>query len=158
MNNLRQPDERSAKRIKQVGEGEFMVDGKVRVEFGNESTCPHCDCSEWRHHRLPCKHFCIIFSNIPGWDWERLSSLYRESPLLNLDYTTTSVSDNQGAPEDLAYTPHTDLPQEIAEPCQDEMQTLPLPPKQRAKCKVLIHCRTILKEITSATYLKMKTV
>lgn len=133
MNNFGQPDERSAKRVKQVGEVEFMEDGKLRVEFGNDSTYPHCDCSEWRHHRLPCKHFCINFSNIPGWDWEKLSSLYRESPILNLDYTTSSASDNQGAPKDLADTSRTDIPQEIAEPSQQEMQTLPLPPKQSAK-------------------------
>lgn len=110
-----------------------MEDGKLRVEFGNDSTYPHCDCSEWRHHRLPCKHFCIIFSNIPGWDWEKLSSLYRESPILNLDYTTSSASDNQGAPKDLTDTSRTDIPQEIAEPSQQEMQTLPLPTKQSAK-------------------------
>lgn len=65
MNNFGQPDERSAKRVKQVVEVEFMEDGKLRVEFGNDSTYPHCDCSEWRHHRLPCKHFCIIFSTFP---------------------------------------------------------------------------------------------
>ena len=40
MNNLREPDPRSAKRVKQVGKGEFMVDRKVRVHFGDDKRFP----------------------------------------------------------------------------------------------------------------------
>jgi len=52
-----------------------------------------------------------------------------------------------------------DMPEaNIAEEGNDEdtvqQQTLPLPPRKKSKTKTLqIHCRTIMKEITSATYL-----
>ena len=152
MNNLREPDPRSAKRVKQVGEGEFMVDGKIRVQFGDDNRFPHCDCSEWRHSRLPCRHFCLIFSCLPGWSWDKLSSLYRESPLLNLDGITLSSNTTEALSHDGEDMPETNN----AEGDEDtvQQQTLTLPPRKRSKTKMLqVHCRTVMKELTGATYL-----
>lgn len=151
MNNLREPDPRSAKRVKQVGEGEFTVDGKIRVQFGDDKRFPHCDCSEWRHSRQPCRHFCLIFSCLPEWSWDKLSSLYRESPLLNLDDITLSSSTTEALSDDEEDIPEADIAED-----EDTVQqrTLPLPPRKRSKTKMLqIHCRTVMKERTGATYL-----
>lgn len=157
MNNLREPDPRSVKRVKKVAEGTFLVDGKVRVQFGDDNNYPHCDCSDWRHSRLPCKHFCLIFSCIPEWGWEKLSSLYRESPLLNLDEMALNPNAKHALPGEKADTPTDTLESDMAtedEEATVHQQTAPLPPRQRTKSKVLqIHCRTVMKEITNATYL-----
>ena len=158
MGNLRQPDDRSAKRVKQISNGCFQVDGKTSVKFGDDSTYPYCSCSEWRHNRLPCKHFCLIFANIPGWGWEKLSSLYRESPLLNLDYAVMGMSVNDKQPEGDASWSDTCIPDITADDdlqsSEDAGVTLPLPSRRKGKSKTLqIHCRTVLKEVISATYL-----
>lgn len=71
-----------------------MEDGKLCVEFGNDLMYLYCDCFEWRYYCLFCKYFCIIFFNIFGWDWEKLSFLYCESLIFNFDYIILSVSDN----------------------------------------------------------------
>ena len=152
LNNLREPDPRSAKRVKQVGEGEFMVDGKIRVQFGDDKRFPHCDCSEWRHSRLPCRHFCLIFSCLPEWSWDKLSLLYRESPLLNLDDITLSSSSTEPLSDDGEYMTEANIAEDHEDTVQQ--QTLPLPPRKRSKTKMLqIHCRTVMKELTSAIYL-----
>ena len=53
-NTLRESYPQSAKRIKQLSElGIFTVDGKINVQLEEDSTYPHCDCSEWRPSRLP---------------------------------------------------------------------------------------------------------
>ena len=103
MNNLREPYPQSAKKIKQVSElGILTVDEKINVQC-EDSTYPHCDCSEWRPSRLPCKHLCLIFSCIPGWGWEKVTSMYRKSPLLNLDDMALNVTttENQMPTDDM---------------------------------------------------------
>ena len=102
-NNLREPYPQSAKRIKQVSElGILTVDEKINVQC-EDSTYPHCDCSEWRPSRLPCKHLCLIFSCIPGWGWEKVTFMYRKSPLLNLDDMALNVTttENQMPMDDM---------------------------------------------------------
>ena len=109
-NNLREPYAQSVKRIEQVSElGIFTVDRKINVQLEDDSTYPHCDCSEWRSSRLPCKHFCHIFSCIPGWCWEKVTSMYRKSPLLNLDDVALNVTttENQVPTDDMRRHPWT---------------------------------------------------
>lgn len=68
------------------------------------------------------------------------------------DMTTTG---NELPTEDCVDTPEQDIV--TAEECrvkQGQNETLPLPPKKKAKVKVLqIRCRTTMKEIIGATYL-----
>lgn len=137
--NLRQPDDRSAKRVTQISNGCLQVDGKTSVKFGDDSTYPFCTCSEWRHNRLSCKHFCLIFANIPGWGWEKLSSLYRESPLLNLDYAVMGMGVNEKQPEGDASWSDTSITDITADDdlqsSEDAGVTLPLPSRGKGKSK-----------------------
>ena len=82
--------------------GNFYGWREIKVQF-EDSTYPHCNCSEWRPSRLPCKHFCLIFSCIPGWGWEKVTSMYRKSPLLNLDDMALNVTttENQMPTDDM---------------------------------------------------------
>lgn len=106
----------------------------------------HSDCSEWRHCRLPCRHFHLIFSCLPGWNWDKLSPLYHASLLLNLDYITLSSSMTEALYDDREDMLEANIPEDDdADTLQK--QNLPLPPRKRSKTKMLqIHCRTIIRK------------
>nr|XP_047135926.1 uncharacterized protein LOC124813220 [Hydra vulgaris] len=56
------------------------------VNFSNENNMPKCTCNDWLKSAYLCKHFFLIFRKHPhNWSWQPLSSLYRESPFLNID-------------------------------------------------------------------------
>lgn len=62
--------------------------GKFNVSFGDMSTYPFCTCAYWNTYRLPCVHMMAIFATIPGWTYHMLSPLYRNHPVLSIDYST----------------------------------------------------------------------
>ena len=55
------------------------------VCFGDDENMPSCSCPAWSELYYPCKHFFSIFEKFSLWSWEHLSSLYTNSPFLNLD-------------------------------------------------------------------------
>ena len=55
------------------------------VHFGNENEMPKCSSFDWIKSDYLCKHFFAIFEKYPSWPFDTLSSLYRNSPFLNLD-------------------------------------------------------------------------
>ena len=57
------------------------------VSFGDANNLPSCDCIDWQHFRLPCKHLCSVFSSFPEWGWDMLNASYTANPLINLDYS-----------------------------------------------------------------------
>jgi len=57
------------------------------VSFGDVNNLPSCDCVEWQRYKLPCKHFCSVFSSFPDWGWDMLNTNYIANPLINLDYS-----------------------------------------------------------------------
>ena len=82
----------------------------------------------------------------------KVSSLYCESPLLNLDDITLSLSTTETLSDDGEDIPEAKIDEDDEHTVQQ--QTLPLPPRKRLKTKMLkIHCRAIIKELISATYL-----
>ena len=54
------------------------------VCFGDNKDMPSCSCPVWSELCYPCKHFFSIFAKFPLLSWEHLSSLYTNSPFLNI--------------------------------------------------------------------------
>ena len=75
------------------GHGEFTInsyqDGRSethKVRYGDDESMPSCTCEDWLTTFYPCRHFfAIMHYNPDNWSWERLSSMYRFSPILTLD-------------------------------------------------------------------------
>ncbi|KAI8517503.1 hypothetical protein Bbelb_035200 [Branchiostoma belcheri] len=59
----------------------------VNFETSSTNNMPSCTCREWAKHKMPCKHFCAIFTLEEGWTWDKLSPAYRDNPLFSLDDT-----------------------------------------------------------------------
>lgn len=55
------------------------------VQLGNDHSFPKCECFDFEHHYLPCKHFFAIFLMIPGYSWESLPDYFRNSPFITID-------------------------------------------------------------------------
>ena len=55
------------------------------VCFGDDENMPSCSCRAWSEFYYSCKRFYGIFEKFPLRTWEHLSSLYTNSPFLNLD-------------------------------------------------------------------------
>ncbi|XP_078144935.1 uncharacterized protein LOC139933509 isoform X2 [Centroberyx gerrardi] len=98
MNNL-DAVTRNAAKVEELGEGTFRVwqikDGgrSYTVSFGTKSRMPCCECEVWRSQRLPCEHFCQVFSSVPEWGWESLCPKYRDHLLLTLHTTRPTETD-----------------------------------------------------------------
>lgn len=69
--------------------GIFLIRGNsgstYTVDFGKETSTPSCTCQDWIVHRLPCKHFYLVFILKCGWGWNSLPSGYLEGPFLTCD-------------------------------------------------------------------------
>ena len=73
-----------------INHGIFSVKSKnskdtYTVCFGDDENMPNCSCPAWSELYYPCKHFFSICEKCSLWSWEHLSSLYTNSPFLNLD-------------------------------------------------------------------------
>ncbi|XP_051503118.1 uncharacterized protein si:dkey-31c13.1 isoform X1 [Myxocyprinus asiaticus] len=58
---------------------------EYQVNFGSDEQMPSCTCLDWQENLLPCQHFCAVLNLVPGWNWENLSSMYRQNPFFTLD-------------------------------------------------------------------------
>ena len=54
--------------------------------FGDDDTMPSCTCGSWKSTAFLCKQSFAVFLKFNDWRWEKLSSLYRCSPFLSIDY------------------------------------------------------------------------
>ncbi|XP_065649747.1 uncharacterized protein LOC100213006 isoform X5 [Hydra vulgaris] len=79
--------------IRCMHSGIFTVQGDTNeedhlhtVSFGDANCFPSCDCEDWLRFKLPCEHFCAIYNNFPGWNWDMMSNLYKFLPQLNIDW------------------------------------------------------------------------
>ena len=57
------------------------------VYFGNGNEMPKCSCYDSGKTGYLCKHFFAVFEKFPSWSFYALSSIYIDSPFLNLDKT-----------------------------------------------------------------------
>jgi hypothetical protein len=65
---------------------------EYKVQFGRseENSMPWCECNDWHRFRSPCKHFCAIFQIVKDHGWDKLSSIYRDSPFFRIDEDVAS--------------------------------------------------------------------
>lgn len=56
------------------------------VYFGNESNFPSCTCVDWKASALPCQHMFAVFVKYDQFNYNSLSSMYRTSPVFELDH------------------------------------------------------------------------
>ena len=76
--------------LKSLGNGTFQVGdrGKTfQVDFGDNSSVCSCSCPEFQRERVLCRHFYAVFKSQHNY-----SVLYRESPLLCLDFDEDELS------------------------------------------------------------------
>lgn len=57
------------------------------MSFGDATSFPSCNCDDWQHFKLPCKHLCSVFQSFPDWGWDMLNGTYTANPLINLDFS-----------------------------------------------------------------------
>ena len=123
--------------------GEFRVKSSTgtgqqyTVRYGDETNLPHCLCYDWRHHRLPCKHFCACMKAFPEWGWDKLGLAYTANPLFSLDedimgklnhydddYSADHCQRNPSAPES-SQENNTTVPGELEDNSESEFKCLP---------------------------------
>ena len=71
-------------------DGHFQVRSQssdiwYNLSFGAGDVMPRCNCPDFCHTGLLCKHFFAIFNHYPKWQWKSLPEKYRENPHLSLD-------------------------------------------------------------------------
>ena len=71
-------------------DGHFQVrsqssDIRYRLSFGAGDNIPRCNCPDFCHTGLLCKHCFALFNHYPKWQWESLSEKCRENPHLSLN-------------------------------------------------------------------------
>ncbi|CAH1268941.1 KLHL41 [Branchiostoma lanceolatum] len=143
-----------------TGDGLFRVASQRHpgtyycIDFGQNIRMPSCTCKDWGKFKLPCKHFCAIFHNVPGWGWERLTSLYRDNPIFTLDeryLTYTPAEDSQdNNDDDGATASHIDFTP------VDEVRTstISLPGRKKSKKTTLTRqCAGVIQEINNLVHL-----
>ena len=72
---------------------------KYHIRFGDAEEMPSCSCRDWKKTGNLCKHFFLVFSKFPCWNWDALSPLYRNSPFLMLDSLSDDRNINYGLDE-----------------------------------------------------------
>ncbi|KAI8488947.1 hypothetical protein Bbelb_334650 [Branchiostoma belcheri] len=128
----------------------------VNFETSSTNNMPSCTCRDWAKHKMPCKHFCAIFTLEEGWTWDKLSPAYRDNPLFSLDdiflasssYTSSSCDDDSWM-EDTTPTVELDLP--ALSPSPPVYSDLPVKRKSRLN-KLRRECASLLHEMTNVTY------
>lgn len=155
--------------VQDEGDGKFLVQSetssskKYAVTFGDEKSLPWCECRDWRRHRLPCKHFCSIFTQIQEWDWDKLSKTYRNNPLFSLDETCLfneankiNEKDNRHEQDDHKEQDNAfnDIYNDDNNHHKEEIHFKDLPPRKRTINNILLsEARGMLKEMLGWTYL-----
>ncbi|XP_051723291.1 uncharacterized protein LOC127498220 isoform X4 [Ctenopharyngodon idella] len=160
----------NARDITSAGENVFSVHSQISqeehlVNFGKGDEMPSCTCMDWRRHLLPCQHFCAVFTLVPGWSWENLSTAYRNNPLFTFDEVCLGHSrtvpltsadlqveellkknqENNNSPEGDSCTSSPERSPSPAAPSETILITPSVKAEKREKCA------TLLKEISDLT-------
>ena len=77
------------KNITFVSDGVFMVQSQTKPEHQYKvsflGSYPDCECDDFGHKCMPCKHMLAIIMLWPDCSWDSLPKPYRESIYFNLD-------------------------------------------------------------------------
>lgn len=65
------------------------------VNFGDATKFPSCTCDEWKKAPLPCRHMFTIFRSLLTFDYDSLSSLYRNNPIFMFDCSIIKFSNHK---------------------------------------------------------------
>ena len=138
--------------IRVIGAGRFSIryhkeniERNYITDFGSENEMPSCTCFDWKRSCYPCKHFFAIFKKFPCYGWESVSSLYRNSPYLNLDSDFFVKSPKESIIGDSEEMQNSSF--------NFEMTELPPPPKKR-KVKITgDSLRSLTMEVKNLSYL-----
>jgi len=79
----------------QLNPGLFQLKAGEEVfslSFGDATSYPFCLCTYWQSFKIPCVHMVHVFSTVPGFTYEALSSLYRYNSLMLLDHSVVNIS------------------------------------------------------------------
>ena len=137
--------------VKRLNDGKYVVQKSCNsqaynLHFGNAKTLPFCECFEWKRTKLPCKHIFAVIEN--GFEtWESLHDNYIGSPYYNLDQHVIP-----GLKQDFA-KPVTEESPFIHETQAIEETYFAIPKQTFPKKTKSSHCRELLGEIKSLTYL-----
>ena len=75
------------KEISRLHTNTFVVQQREKyytVNLGDDQKFPTCECLDFHQYYLPCKHFFIVFEQVPGYSWESLATYFRNSPLISI--------------------------------------------------------------------------
>ena len=81
------------KQISRIHTSTFVVHQREKyytVNLGDAQKFPTCECLDFHQYYLPCKHFFIVFEQVPCYSWESLPTYFRNSPLISIDESISS--------------------------------------------------------------------
>ena len=97
--------------VTQTSVGNFTVtmeiDGPETLEshsvyFGNDLNYPSCTCNDWKMNSLPCQHMFAVFLKYDQFNYTSLSSIYRASPIFDLDYSCLRKVETESGPKSIS--------------------------------------------------------
>ena len=146
--------------IKVEGIGKFSIkyyknneERNYNVSFSDDDNMPNCSCPDWKSSAYPCKHFFAIFKKFPCWNWNSLSSLYRNSPYLNLDLDFLNDKEHTKQTKSKGNNSSSESSNENDFISNIELTDLPVPKKRKRTQKNGESIRSLLNTIRSLSFL-----
>ncbi|XP_013393642.1 uncharacterized protein LOC106161284 isoform X1 [Lingula anatina] len=140
--------------VTMIKDGEFTIASEqdssklYTVRLGTDSECCSCTCPSFQHSRMLCKHFFAVFAGKLGYGWHDISSIYRDHPVLNLDWELINATNPQELP--LAHESSEDNNFDTA--VDENELSFNLPLRRSTLKNTLISARSILKQMVDLSY------
>ena len=95
-----------------------------RVELGNSSLFPKCECADFKRHYLPCKHFFAVFQ-FEASSWKLLPDYFINSPFITIDHDSLPSGTNKASTVSFASSPSIDQTSDTIPPGTTTADVLP---------------------------------
>ena len=118
---------------------------------------PKCSCYDWCKTGYLCKHFFAVFEKFPSCSFNALSSIYINSPFLNLDKTVipllkeNTLPDATHAKKQNEIVSNLEEPNEMNKSAAINLQSLPSQARQKTTSPTIFG--EYLKEVKDLSYL-----